>query len=93
MLKEKGESFSAGRNNQIAPSARVVDSVLWDNVEVSDGARIERAVLADNVRIEAGEVIENAVVVPKLLIGDKTAPAKALSGRVQGQNFVVPLSE
>lgn len=93
MLKEKGESFSAGRNNQIAASARVVDSVLWDNVEVSDGARIERAVLADNVCIGPGEVIENAVVVPKLLIGDKTAPAKALSGRVQGQNFVVPLHE
>lgn len=93
MLKEKGESFSAGRNNHIAPSAHIVDSVLWDNVEVSDGARIERAVLADNVRILPGEVIKNAVVVPKSLIEDKPAPAKALVGRVQGQNFVVPLSE
>jgi NDP-sugar pyrophosphorylase family protein len=93
MLKEKGESFSAGRNNQIDPSARVIDSVLWDNVEVSKGARVERAVLADNVRIDADEVIKNAVVVPNSLIEGKTPPAKALSGRVQGQNFVVPLSE
>lgn len=93
MLKEKGESFSAGRNNQIDPSAHVSDSVLWDNVTVSTGTHIERAVLADNVRISAGEVIKNAVVVPNSLIEGKTPPAKALSGRVQGQNFVVPLSE
>ena len=93
MLNEKGESFSAGRNNQINPSAQVADSVLWDNVEVSEGARVERAVLADNVRIGAGEVIKNAVVVRNSLIEGKTPPAKALTGRVQGQNFVVPLSE
>jgi NDP-sugar pyrophosphorylase family protein len=92
MLREKGDAFSRGRNNQLAMNAKIVDSVLWDNVEVSDSARVDRAVLADNVRIGAHEVISNAVVVPRVLIEDKTPPEKALRGVVQGENFVVPLS-
>ena len=92
MLREKGDAFSRGRNNRLATNARIVDSVLWDNVEVSDSARADRAVLADNVRIGANEVISNAVVVPRALIEGKPSPEKALRGVVQGENFVVPLS-
>jgi len=92
MLREKGDAFSRGRNNRLATNARIVDSVLWDNVEVSDSARVDRAVLADNVRIGANEVISNAVVVPRALIEGKSSPEKALRGVVQGENFVVPLS-
>ena len=92
MLREKGDAFSRGRNNRLATNARIVDSVLWDNVEVSDSARVDRAVLADNVRIGANEVISNAVVVPRTLIEGKIPPDKALRGVVQGENFVVPLS-
>lgn len=93
MLKEIRRSFSAGENTHIAPSAAVTDSILWDNVQVLGGARISRAILADDVRIESDEVVENAVVVPKSLVENKTPPAKALRGHIQGQNFVVPLSE
>ena len=92
MLRESGDAFSRGRNNRLATNAKIVDSVLWDNVEVSDSARVDRAVLADNVRIGANEVISNAVVVPRVLIEGKTSPEKALRGVVQGENFVVPLS-
>ena len=92
MLREKGEPFSRGKNNRLATNARIVDSVLWDNVEVSDSARVDRAVLADNVRLGANEVISNSVVVPRVLIEGKTPPEKALRGVVQGENFVVPLS-
>jgi NDP-sugar pyrophosphorylase family protein len=93
MLKEQGRTVSTGRHNQIAASAHVVNSVLWDNVEISANARVERSVLADNVRIARGEDIRDAVIVPRSLVEGKTPPSKALSGRVQGENFVVPLSE
>jgi len=93
MLRETGRPFVVGTNSRIFPSARITDSILWDNVEVSAGARIATAILADDVRIESNEVIENAAVVPLSLVQSKTPPAKALRGHVQGQNFVVPLSE
>jgi NDP-sugar pyrophosphorylase family protein len=92
MLRQKGERFSVGRGNQISRYANIVDSILWDNVQVSEGAQVKRAVLADNVRIGANEVITNAVVVPYELVKGKTPPEKAERGIVQGENFVVPLS-
>ncbi|HJP93741.1 MAG TPA: NDP-sugar synthase [Pyrinomonadaceae bacterium] len=91
LLKERGESYSAGSNALISTTASVVDSILWDDVNVGDGARITRAVLADDVSIKAGEVIESAVVVPRQLVEGKTPPKKALPGNFQGENFVVPL--
>jgi NDP-sugar pyrophosphorylase family protein len=93
MLKETGASVAQGKNNQISASARVVESILWDDVIVGEDAVIERAVLADDVLIGPGEAIQNAVVVPKSLIEGKTKPDKALPGRVQGSNFVVSLGE
>ena len=92
MLREKDQRFSFGRNNRISTDSRIVDSVLWDNVQVAEGAQVNRAVLADNVRISANEIISDAVVVPRTLIEGKTPPEKALRGVVKGENFVVPLS-
>ena len=92
MLREKGASYVGGKNNRISPDASIVDSLLWDNVQVSEGAQIKRVVLADDVFIPANEVITNAVVVPYALVRGKTPPEKAQRGVVQGENFVVPLS-
>ena len=93
MLKEAKMPFSAGENCRIDESATVLDSILWDHVRVASEAKVRRAILADDVSIGAKEVIENAVVVPLSLIEGKTPPSKALWGRIQGENFVVPLSE
>jgi NDP-sugar pyrophosphorylase family protein len=92
ILRETGASLSMGQDCHLSDSASVVDSILWDRVKVSGNAKVRRAVLADDVHVDNDEVIENAVVVPRSLIEGKTAPAKALQGRVQGENFVVPLS-
>ena len=54
LLKEAGKTFVADTNDNIADSATVSESILWDNVEVGTGAQVSRAVLADNVRIDAG---------------------------------------
>lgn len=91
LLKEAGETFVTGANDRISESAKVSDSVFWDNVEVGDGARVIRTVLADNVKIEAGETIENAVVVPRSLVEGKKPPEKAVPGYFQGESFIVPL--
>ena len=91
LLKEAGKRFVAGPNAAIAASATVIDSILWDQVEVGAGAHISGAVLADNVKIGANEVIENAVVVPRDLVEGKKPPEKALAGHFQGENFIVPL--
>jgi hypothetical protein len=48
-------------------------------------------VLANAVQVSAGTVIENSVVVPRSLVEGKTPPEKALRGRFEGQNFIVPL--
>jgi NDP-sugar pyrophosphorylase family protein len=91
LLMEKGMRYVAGDGTVISETAAVSDSILWDKVEVGAGAKINRAVLADNVKIPSGEVVERAVVVPASLIEGKSRPEKALPGRFQGENFVVPL--
>jgi NDP-sugar pyrophosphorylase family protein len=91
LLKEEGKPLVTGANTVISSSASVIDSVLWDNVEVGAGARVSRAILADDVKINAGEIIENAVVVPRQLVEGKKPPEKALPGHFQGENFIVPL--
>ena len=91
MLKERGEAISVGDGCQISTSAQVRDSILWDDVVVESAAILTRTILADGVRIEQGSVIENAVVVRNDVVKDKLPPAKALTGRVQGENFVVQL--
>jgi len=91
LLKETGKTSVAGAHGNIAPSATVTDSVVWDNVEIGAEAQITRAVLADNVKIRANETIENAVVVPRSLVEGKKPPEKAVPGHFQGENFIVPL--
>jgi len=91
LLREEGKSSVSGANAVVSSTATVMDSVLWDDVEVGAGARIIRAVLADKVKIKANEVIENAVVVPRRLVEGKKPPQKALTGYFQGENFIVPL--
>lgn len=91
LLSEAGKTFIAGPNTNIAPSATVSNSVLWDNVQVGEGAQVSRVVLADNVKVEANQRIENAVVVPRRLIEGRKPPEKAIPGHFQGENFIVPL--
>ncbi len=93
LLAETGANVYSGRRSNIANSAAVKDSVLWDDVSVAAGAKVVRAVLGDGVRIGSGEVIENAAVVRATLLRNTTPPPKALDGYWQGENFVVPLAQ
>ena len=93
LMAQAGINLTQGGGCDISESAKVSDSVLWDNVRVESGAQVRRAVLADNVKIAAGEVIEDAAVVCASLVEGKTAPVKALKGEIRGENFVAPLTE
>ena len=91
LLNGKDEAVVIGENADIALTATVRDSILWDDVTIENAAVVERAVLGDGVRVRAGEIIRNAAVVRRELLGNVEIPAKALPGRFEGDNYVVPL--
>jgi NDP-sugar pyrophosphorylase family protein len=92
LLRERQRDVYTGANPQIDSSAAVRDSILWDDVSVGRDARLRRSIIGDRVHIPEGEVFEDAVVVRADLVAGKKVPAKALTGEVRGDNFVVPLS-
>jgi NDP-sugar pyrophosphorylase family protein len=93
LLRQKGRGVYTGRNASIDESAEVRDSILWDDVIIESGANVSRTVVGDGVRVRAGERCQDAVVVRADLVAGKEPPAKALKGRVEGDKFVVSLSQ
>jgi NDP-sugar pyrophosphorylase family protein len=93
LLKAQGRDVDTGANCVVDEGATVRESVLWNNVSVEKGAHVRRAVLGDGVQARARQSFENAVVVRAELVAGKDPPKKALKGRVEGDNFVVPLSQ
>ena len=91
VLNGDNNGVSVGRNADIALTASVRDSILWDDVTIEPGAIVERSILGDGVRIRAGETIKNAAVVRADLVRNAEIPAKALPGHFEAENYVVPL--
>jgi NDP-sugar pyrophosphorylase family protein len=61
-----GEGISAqqiGPGSRVDRTARIVDSVIWDNVNVGAGAVLERCVVADGVTIPAGARFRDRAIV------------------------------
>lgn len=58
-----------GRDAEVASTARVTDSVVWDGVVVEQKARVHRCVLADGARIRSGRSLEDLAVVPLERVG------------------------
>jgi len=52
--REGSTDVISGRHVQIAPTARVSRSILWDDIEVSPGAVLDECVVTDGVRVPAG---------------------------------------
>ena len=64
-----------GRGSIVAPTARVIDSVLWDDVEVGAGATLNRCIVADGVQIPAGASFQNCAIIQRegeLVVADIT---------------------
>ena len=93
LMKREGRDVQQDETSHIEAGADVRDALLWENAHVEAGARVRRAIIGAGVRIRRGEVIEDAAVVRAALVGREERPAKALSGEVRGDNFVVPLAQ
>ena len=63
--KTEGTTLQIGRGSVIDPSARVTDSVIWDNVTVGAGALLERCIVADAVAIPAGASFSNCAIIQR----------------------------
>ena len=53
-----------GARTTVAPSARLVRSILWDDVTVGDDARLTECIVTDGVRVPAGARWQRKAVVP-----------------------------
>lgn len=93
LLAERGQTVFAGKRSVIENYANISHTILWDDVTIERGAKIERAIIGDGVKIRSGESIKDAAVVRAELVSGVTAPAKALKGSLQGDNFVVSLTQ
>ena len=63
--KAEGTARQVGRGSVIDPSARVADSVIWDNVTVGAGASLDRCIVADGVTIPAGASFSNCAIIQR----------------------------
>ena len=54
-----------GPRSVIDPTARVSDSILWDDVEIGAGATLDRCIVADMVKIPAGVRFENCAIIQR----------------------------
>jgi NDP-sugar pyrophosphorylase family protein len=93
LLRQGGSDVYAGQKSSIDSKANVRESILWDHVRVEPGASVRRSVLGDGVRIRSGESVEDAVIVRAEVVAGKKVPAKASKGEMDGDNFVVRLSQ
>jgi mannose-1-phosphate guanylyltransferase len=58
-----GHAQSArSRSATCAPSARVLDSIVWDDVRFGDGCHVERCIVTDGVSVPAGAMYADAIL-------------------------------
>jgi len=60
--REGRTGSTVGLRARIHPSARIVDSILWDDVEVGADAVIEECIVTDGATIAAGTTHQRAVI-------------------------------
>ncbi|KAF0248140.1 MAG: mannose-1-phosphate guanylyltransferase [bacterium] len=84
-LKEQNKNIICGLETQIAKSASVTESILWQRVTIEEGTHLHQVVVGDDVRIPANTKLKRVVIVRK----DKCLDIEY--GEVVGENVVVPL--
>jgi NDP-sugar pyrophosphorylase family protein len=88
-----GKENCIGEGCDIASTATVRDSIMWDNVKVGEDVNLYRTILADDVEIPSGTHFENAAIVrAEMLRNTDEMPEKALKGYIDGENYIVPLN-
>jgi NDP-sugar pyrophosphorylase family protein len=60
---EGASSLQVGRGSRIDPSARIIDSVIWEDAEVGAGVTLERCVVADGAQIPSGRSLRDCAII------------------------------
>jgi NDP-sugar pyrophosphorylase family protein len=63
--RKEGMTRHLGERSIVEDSARVIDTVIWDDVVVGKGASLERCVVADGVKIPAGANYQNCAIIQR----------------------------
>jgi len=63
--KSEGGAPHVGRGSVVDPTARLVDTVVWDDARIGGGATLERCVVADGVQIPAGAAFRNCAIIQR----------------------------
>ena len=61
--RAEGKIGHVGRGSVVEGSARLVDTVVWDDVRIGSGATLERCVVADGVQIPSGACFRNCAII------------------------------
>jgi mannose-1-phosphate guanylyltransferase len=56
--------LDVGARATIDPSARLTESILWDDVQIGAGASLTRCIVTDRVRVPAGADYTSAILMP-----------------------------
>ena len=87
-----GKNVFSGENCLIKDSAKISNSVIWDDVKIESGAKLNRTIIGDGVTINATDDFENAAIVrAEMLSHCDGIPEKALKGEFVGDNYIVSL--
>jgi NDP-sugar pyrophosphorylase family protein len=73
--KSEGHTRQVGRRSVVEPSAMLIDSVIWDDVNVGSGVTLDRCVVADGVTIPSGASFRNSAIIQRdgeLMLADIT---------------------
>jgi NDP-sugar pyrophosphorylase family protein len=61
----EGDRPQLGRRSRVDPTARLVDTVVWDDAQIGKGAVLERCVVADGVQIPAGARFSSCAIIQR----------------------------
>jgi NDP-sugar pyrophosphorylase family protein len=79
-LAEKESPRLIGDRAKIHPSARLVRTVLWNDVMIGAGARLEECIVGDGARVPDGAAFERCAIIPA--DGQSAAPEERIEGHL-----------
>jgi NDP-sugar pyrophosphorylase family protein len=87
LARQEGRAdLPRGRNSVVAPTSRLVDTIVWDDVQIEEGCELIRCIVADGVRIPKGSRLTDSCVIPTLGMSGSEY------GTVMGNSIVAPIS-
>jgi len=75
-----GEVVPSGRGCRVHPSARIVRTVLWDDVTIEGGVQLSECIVTDGVTIPTGVNLQRRIVMRAS--GVESSPVERMTGLV-----------